>query len=311
MILKRAKMDWSIGLLSCWISGLTILLLCIALIVYLVLTGAHTISWSFLTTDPSVSAEQGLSGGILSPLVGTLLLTTMGILLALPWSVGMAIYLVEYGGDTWWARILHLGINVLAGVPTIVLALFGLMLFSFPQMAFLSTMVEGVEGGRAFGRSFFVAAITMAVMVLPFVTKAIEEAIRAVPFTYKEAAYALGISKWRTIKQVVLAVARPGIINGALLGISRITADVAIVWFLLGATLSFSGGDPWWAPQNWFENLSSAGGTLASYIYFASPAGDGNSPEKAQGAALVLITIILIVNVVSNYLQKFTRVMKG
>ncbi|TLM99644.1 phosphate ABC transporter permease PstA [bacterium] len=310
MILKRSKIKWNTGYIFCWISGLLILILCSALIVYLAVTGAHTVNWSFLTTDPDVSTGEGLSGGILSPLIGTLILTTMGIMLALPWSIGMAVYLVEYGGDAWWAKLLHLGIDVLAGVPTIVIALFGLVLFSYPEMAFLSTMVEGVQEGRAFGRSFFVASITMAVMVLPYITRAIEEAIRAVPFTYKEAAYALGASKWRAIKRVVLPIARPGIINGALLGISRIAADVAIVWFLLGATLTFSGNEPWWAPQNWLSNLRGAGGTLTSYIFYASPAGDGNTPDKAQGAALVLITIILIVNVVSNYLQKFTRVRK-
>jgi phosphate transport system permease protein len=309
-MLKKSNTIGHAGFICCWISGLLILLLCSALIIYLAVTGAHVVTWSFLTADPDVSTGQGLSGGILSPLVGTLVLITMGILLALPWAIGMAVYLVEYGGDAWWAKLLQLGINVLAGVPTIVIALFGLMLFSYPEMAFLSAMVEGVQGGRAFGRSFYVAAITMAVMVLPYVTKAIEEAIRAVPFTYREAAYALSASKWRAIKRVVLPIARPGIINGALLGISRITADVAIVWFCLGAALTFSGSDPWWAPQNWLENLRGAGGTLASYIFYASPAGNGSAPDKAQGAALVLITLILIVNVVSNYLQKFTQIRK-
>ncbi|MEW6697478.1 MAG: phosphate ABC transporter permease PstA [Bacillota bacterium] len=296
-----------LGYWLCLTSAVITLCLCLGIIAFLFAKGAPAINWQFLTESPELTLDQGLIGGILSPLVGTLLLTTMGILLALPWAAAMAIYLSEYGSDKWWTNLLRMGNDVLAGVPTIVIALFGLILFSYPELSFLSMMVEGVEGGRAFGRSFFVAAITMAVMVLPYVCRVIEEAIRAVPFAYREASYALGVSKWRTIRKVVLPAAGTGIMTGTILGIGRIAADVAIVWFCLGATLNFSGPDNWWEPGNWLETLRSAGGTLTSYIYNASPAGAGNAPAKAYGAALVLVVMILLFNGAVHYINRLAR----
>lgn len=296
-----------LGYWLCLFSAVITLCLCFGIIAFLFLEGAPVINWRFLTESPEITLDQGLIGGIFSPLVGTILLTTMGILLALPWAVAMAVYLSEYAAEKWWANLLRMGNDVLAGVPTIVIALFGLILFSYPELAFLSMMVEGVEGGRAFGRSFLVAAITTAVMVLPYVCRVVEEAIKAVPFSYREASYALGVSKWRTVRKVVLPAARTGIITGAILGIGRIAADVAIVWFCLGATLNFSGPDNWWEPGNWLETLRSAGGTLTSYIYNASPAGAGNAPDKAYGAALVLIVMILLFNATVHYINRLAR----
>jgi phosphate transport system permease protein len=142
-------------------------------------------------------------------MVGTILLTAVGIIVAFPWALATATYLAEYAEDNFFFGALRLGIDVLAGVPTIVYAIFGLAIFSLPELAFFSSMVEGVAEGKAFGRSFLVSGITMAVMVLPFVIKSCEEAIKAVPQTFREAAFALGVSKWRTISRVILPAARP------------------------------------------------------------------------------------------------------
>jgi phosphate transport system permease protein len=299
-----------IGPIFCWFSGLLTLAVCLSIIVFLLVKGVPSLSWRFLTTHPEVSLTEGLGGGILGPLAGTLLLTVMGILVALPWALAMAIYLAEYAGQNWWTDALRLGIEVLAGVPTIVIALFGLILFSYPELSFLSLKVEGVEQGRAFGKSFFAAAITMAVMVLPLVTKTVEEALKSVPPTYREAAYALGTSKWHTIKRVILPAAKSGIATGAVLGLGRIAADVAIVWFCLGAVITFTSPEPWWDPGSWLDTLRHPGATLTSYIYSASPAGTGNDPQRAYGAALVLIALILVLNGLVDYLQRFTRIIK-
>ncbi|MCL6636256.1 MAG: phosphate ABC transporter permease PstA, partial [Peptococcaceae bacterium] len=275
------------GHVACWFSGVFTLLICLAILVFLVIKGANVIDWQFLIEDPKPSLDEGLSGGVFSPIIGTLLLTTLGIIFALPWAMATALYLAEYAGDNHWVKLLRTGIDVLAGVPTIVFAIFGLAIFSHPKLAFLSTSVEGVENAKAFGRSFLVAAITMAMMVLPYVTKSMEEAIRAVPATYKEAAYALGVSRWRTIRRVVLPAAAAGIVTGAVLGVGRIAGDTAIVWLCLGGSMTLTGPQPWWAPQNWLDTLQNTGSTLTSFIYYSSPAGEGNAPNKAFGAGLV------------------------
>ena len=152
---------------------------------------------------------------------------------------------------------------------------------------------------RAYGRSFLVAGITMAVMILPFVTKSIEEALKTVPEAYIEASYALGATKWRTITKVVLHSAGEGITTGTILGMGRIVGDTAIVWLALGGTLRMTGIQPWWQPQNWLSTLQNTGCTLTSYIYYTSPAGEGNRYDVAFGASFVLIVIILLLNFIT------------
>lgn len=299
------------GHAACWFSGVLTLAACLAIIVFLVIKGSGAISWQFLTEAPQPSLEEALSGGILIPIIGTILLITLGTLFAFPWALATAIYLSEYSGDNRWVGLLRGGIDVLAGVPTIVFAIFGLAIFTHPELSFFSTMVEGVENAKAFGRSFLASSITMAMMVLPFVTKSMEEAIRAVPHSYKEAAYSIGVSKWRTILKVVLPSATAGIITGVILGVGRIAGDTAIVWLCLGGSMSMTGPQPWWSPQNWLDTMQNTGSTLTSYIYYSSPAGEGNSPNKAFGAGLVLIVIILALNSLVDYLGKFTRVKEG
>ena len=299
------------GHAACWFSGVLTLTICLSIIVFLIIKGANVISWQFLTENPQPSLQEALSGGILIPIIGTILLVGLGTLFAFPWALATAIYLSEYGGDNQWVNSLRAGIDVLAGVPTIVFAIFGLAIFTHPGLSFFSTMVEGVANAKAFGRSFLVSAFTMAMMVLPFVTKSMEEAIRAVPQTYKEAAYAIGISKWRTIYKVVLPAATAGIITGIILGVGRIAGDTAIVWLCLGGSMSMTGPQPWWIPQNWLDTMQNTGSTLTSYVYYSSPAGEGNSPNKAFGAGLVLIIIILALNSLVDYLGKFTRVKEG
>lgn len=291
------------GKMFCWLSGVLTIAICLGILIYVTVRGAPALSWDFISQSPKMVLLKGLSGGILSPLVGTVMLTTMSIMLALPLALAMAVYYAEYAGDKWGTKLLRLGNDVLAGVPTIVIALFGLIIFSYPELSFLSIKVTGTASERAFGRSFLVAAITMAVMVLPYITKSVEEAIAAVPSTYREAAYGLGVSKWRTIRKVVLPAAWRGIASGTVLGVGRVASDVAIVWFCLGATLTYSGPEKWWLPQNWLDTLRSAGSTLSSYIYYASPVGSGRNTEKAYGAALVLIVIILLFNAVVIYIN--------
>jgi ABC-type phosphate transport system permease subunit len=157
---------------------------------------------------------------------------------------------------------------------------------------------------RSFGRSFLVAGMTMAVMVLPFVIKSMEEALKAVPTAYIDGALALGASKWRTIHKIVLRAARDGLVTGVILGMGRIVGDTAIVWLTLGGSIRMTGAQPWFLPENWLSTLRNGGGTLTTYIYWTSPAGEGNQFDVAFGASIVLIAIIILLNITAAVIGK-------
>ena len=299
---KRAIRD-ACGRTLSWFSSSLAIMLCFGIIIYIFIKGFSQLSPSFIFTQPNPTFKEELSGGISTPIIGTFVLTLIGILVALPWALSTSIYLSEYSQKNPLAKYFRLGIDVLSGVPTIVIAIFGLAIFSNPFFGFLSSMVEGIEGvNRAFGRSFFIAGLTMAVMILPFIIKTCEEAIKCVPQSYREGSLAMGASKWHTITRIVLPSATKGIVAGVVLGMGRIIGDTAIVMLTLGATLRMTGLQPWWAPQNWISTLRNTGSTLTSYIYFASPAGEGNMTGKAFGASVVLIVIIILLNLFTDML---------
>ncbi|MDR0469610.1 MAG: phosphate ABC transporter permease PstA [Peptococcaceae bacterium] len=267
--------------------------------------GWGVLSWRFLTTEPNPSALDAASGGILTPMIGTFLLTMSGIVIAFPFAIATAIYLCFYTKKGIFQTLVKSAIDILAGVPTIVIALFSLVVFTLPQMGFLSVMIEGVAGtSRAYGRSFLVCGITMAVMILPFVIKSMEESLKAIPSSYIDASLALGATKWRTIYKVVLLAARDGLISGVILGMGRIIGDTAIVWLTLGGSIRMTGNQPWYSPANWLSTLRNGGSTLTTYIYYTSPAGEGNQFDVAFGASLVLVAIIILLNIIAAAIGK-------
>ena len=272
------------------------------IIIVCVKDGYKVLSLNFLTTEPNASAKasdfQEETGGILTPIIGTMILTVIGIVIASPFSLATAIYLCFYARKGIFKTLVKTAVDILAGVPTVVIGLFALVIFTLPQMGFLSSMVEGIEGAnRAYGRSFLIAGITMSIMILPFVIKSMEEALKAVPQSYIDAAYALGATKWRMIHKVVLNAARNGLMTGVILGMGRIIGDTAIVWLALGGSIRMTGASPWYMPGNWGSTLRGSGSTLTSYIYYASPAGEGNKYDVAFGASLVLIAVIILLNI--------------
>ncbi len=280
---------------------------CLLILLIVAWYGLRVVTPSFLITEPNASAINTDAGGILTPLVGTVLLTVIGIAVAYPFSVATAIYLNFYAKEGLLRTSVQAAIDILAGVPTIVIGLFALAVFSQPFLSFLSTPVDG-SGTRAYGKSFLVSGIAMAVMILPFVIKSIDEAIKTVPPSYIEGSLALGASKWHTIAKVVLLSARQGITTGVILGMGRIIGDTAIVWLTLGGTLRMTGFQPWYSPENWGSTLRNTGSTLTTYIYFTSPAGEGNNYTVAFGAACVLIVVILVLNLIIAVLGSLRRV---
>jgi phosphate transport system permease protein len=174
--------------------------------------------------------------------------------------------------------------------------------FTIPALAFFSS-AGADNASAAFGRSFFVASIIMGIHVLPFVVKSAEEAIRAVPTSYRLGAAALGMTKWRLIRKVVLPAAAPGITTGMILGIGLVAGDTAIVTLTLGASMTM-GADQWWQIGNLLPVLQGTGSTLTTFIYYNSPTGEGNSPQLAFGAALLLIGVVVAMNLVATRIAK-------
>lgn len=299
------------GQFFAWLASSITIAACLGIVVYLFVNGFKQISPEFLFTEPNPTINEEFSGGISSPLLGTILLTVIGIAFAFPWALATAIYLAEYAKKNIVTSYFRLAIDVLAGIPTIVIAIFGLAVFSLPQLGFLSSMVEGVEGvNRAYGRSFIVAGLTMAVMILPFITKTCEEAIKQVPETFKEGSLAMGASKWHTIMKIVLPSSRNGILTGVIIGMGRIIGDTAIVWLTLGGSIRMNVPEVWWSPDNWFDTVRSTGSTLTTYIFYTS-AGEGNAPSKAFGASFVLIVVIILLNFIADILSRNRKFSNG
>jgi phosphate transport system permease protein len=291
--LKGSDAAWSrldrLGVAACWTAGILLCLICAAIVLYLLIRGLQYVTPTLIFSHPTPELNQSKSGGFLDPLLGTFLLTVVGIAIAAPIGVAIAVWLVEYGRPPLLARAVESGIEVVAGTPSIVLAIFGLLVFTQRIFGFLSFTAAG---NAVFGRSFFTAGAMMSLIALPLVVGATREALLAIPSHMREASYALGKSKAATIRRVLLPGARSGIATGATLGMGRIAGDTAIVTILLGASLQLSpqGGVPI------LKTLRGTGSTLTSYVYNNSPAGEGQAPQKAYAAAFVLLVIVVLLN---------------
>ena len=280
-----------LGVAAAWFCGLLLCAIAGAIVIYMLVRGLQYLSIGALFEHPvtlSTTQITGTSGGYLDPIEGTLILTALGTLIALPIGVGIAVWLSEYGRPSWLARAVESGVEIVAGTPTIVLAIFGLLVFTQGAFGFLSFRAEG---GAVFGRSFFIAGIMMSLIALPLIVGATREALQSIPAHVREASYALGKDKISTIRRVLLPASRKGIATGTTLGMGRIAGDTAIVVLLLGATPLEPQGD---IPV--LKVLQGTGSTLTSYVYNNSPAGEGNAPQKAYAAAFVLLMLVILMN---------------
>jgi phosphate transport system permease protein len=294
---EEEVVPWSvgdrIGLAAAWFCGLLLCAIAGSIVIYMLVRGLQYLSVNALFEHPvilSTTQSTGTAGGYLDPIEGTLILTALGTLIALPIGVATAVWLSEYGRPAWLARAVESGVEIVAGTPTIVLAIFGLLVFTQGAFGFLSFKAEG---GAVFGRSFFIAGIMMSLIAIPLIVGATREALQSIPAHVREASYALGKDKISTIRRVLLPASRKGIATGTTLGMGRIAGDTAIVVILLGATPLESQGD---IPV--LKVLQGTGSTLTSYVYNNSPAGEGNAPQKAYAAAFVLLILVILMNFV-------------
>jgi phosphate transport system permease protein len=251
------------------------------IVYFLVSRGWKAINWTFLTQAP---IDLMTKGGILPCIVGTVCLSLGAILVAFPIGVASAIYLHEYARPGRLLRLIRLGINNLAGVPSIVFGLFGL--------AFFVVWLK-------FGVSILAGSLTLGAMTLPVIIGASEEALRAVPDTYREASLGLGATKWQTIYRVVLPSALPGILTGAILGISRAAGETAPIMFTAAVFYSPS------MPSSIFDEIMA----LPYHIYVLATAGTEIEATRhlQYGTALVLIVLVLGLNLVAIIYRSYLR----
>jgi len=261
---------------------LIVVLFVVGIILYLIFKGAHAISWSFITQFPKNSMREG---GILPAILGTLYLMIGTIIFALPIGVFAAIYLNEYSARNKFTRIVRLSIINMAGVPSVVYGLFGLGFF----VLFLK-----------FGKSILSGSLTLALMILPVIITSTEEALKAVPDTYRHASLALGATKWQTISKVVLPQALPGIITGAVIGIGRAAGETAPIIFTVAA-FSMPG-----LPKSIFDQAMA----LPYHLYVLATQVT-NPPKDIQwGTSLVLLIIVLIFAVPGSIIRVRQRLKK-
>jgi len=251
------------------------------LIVYIVLHGWGAISWEFLTEPPRDSMTKG---GIMPAIVGTFYLTLGAIFVALPLGIVSAIYLSEYAKQGPLVRVIRIGVNCLAGVPSIVFGLFGLGLF----VVFLQ-----------FGSCILSGALTLGFLILPTIIGASEEALKAVPATFREASLALGVSKWQTIYRIVLPNALPGILTGSILGIGRAAGETAPIMFTAAAFYTVK------LPTSVFDEVMA----LPFHIYVLATAGTRIEETRAiqYGTVLVLVALVLGVDLIAILIRSYIR----
>ena len=278
--LMQGLMFWFFRL-SAAVNGIALVII----VYFLVVRGWRAITWTFLTQPPMESMTKG---GILPCIIGTICLSLGAIIVAFPIGVASAIYLHEYARPGRIMRIIRLGINNLAGVPSIVFGLFGLALF----VVWLKLGVSILSG-----------ALTLGAMTLPVIIGASEEALRAVPDTYREASLGLGATKWRTIYRVVLPSALPGILTGAILGISRAAGETAPIMFTAAVFYTPS------LPSSIFDEIMA----LPYHVYVLATAGTEIEATRhlQYGTALVLIALVLGLNLVATlYRSRLRRRMR-
>jgi phosphate transport system permease protein len=290
---RSSPMSWRwidrFALAFAWTAGIGLCLIAAGIVGYMAYRGIEYLRPSLLFERPAISTTQSGSGGFLDPLIGTALLTLIGIVLAVPLAIGGALWVAEYGRPSWLARVVESSIEMVAGTPDIVIALFGLSIF---QLGIFAPFSFKAAGGGVFGKSYFAAGAMMSLIALPPMFTATRDGLQAVPAHMREAAFALGKTRIATIRRVLLPSVRSNIATGVTLGVSRIIGDTAIIVLLLGDAFRLD-------PQGSVPGiglLRGTGSTLTSYVYNNSPAGEGAAPQKAYAAAFVLLVFVLVLN---------------
>jgi phosphate transport system permease protein len=263
-----------------WGVGILAILILIVIIGYILYNGLPVFSLEFIFGEPVGSGE---SGGIWPMIISSFYVTFIALIVATPLGVLAAIFLAEYAGENKLVKAIRFAAETLASIPSIVFGLFGLAFF----VVFLQMGFSVLSGG-----------LTLALMAIPTILRTAEVSIESVPQSYKEGSLALGASKWQTIYRVVLPAAVPGIVTGIILGMARAIEETAAILYTVGASLAIPLSI--WDPAR----------PLPLHLYILAT--EGVSLENAYGTAAVLVILILIITVFTNYLvERYTKKMMG
>ena len=263
------------------LSAMTVVGFVVIILAYIIYNGYSAISIEFLTEMPRMMMTQG---GIYPAIVGTIYLIIGSMIVALPMGIMAAIYLNEYAGETRTTWLIEMAINNLAGTPSVVFGLFGLALF---------------VKYFGFGSSLLSSSLTLALLILPVIIRSTQEALITVPNEYRESSLALGVSKWQTIRHVVLPAAIPGIITGSVLSIGRVAGETAPILFT---------GVAYFLPRL-PDSVYSQFMALPYHLFVLATSGTNIAKTRPiqYGTALVLLLIVLGLNLVAVLIRRHYR----
>lgn len=260
------------------LSGMIVTILFIIL-AFIIIKGAGTLNWDFITTSPT----DGMKGGGVWPaIVGTFYLMVGSAIFAFPIGMMSGIYMHEYAKNGRVVRFIRMMTNNLAGIPSIVFGLFGMSLF---------------VNFFGFGDSILAGSLTLGLLALPLVIRTTEEALKAIPDSFREGSLALGATKLQTIRRVILPMAMPNIITGLILALGRVSGETAPILFTCAAYFLPQ------LPQSVFDQCMA----LPYHLYVLATSGTDMDKQMpiAYGTALVLVIIILFVNLLANALRNY------
>ena len=277
----NAKMSEKIAFALLSLAALTVVGFVLIILGYIIYNGYDAISIQFLTEMPRNMMTEG---GIYPAIVGTLFLIIGSMSVALPMGIMAAIYLKEYAENNLITWPIEMAISNLAGTPSVVFGLFGLALF---------------VKYFGFGPSILSASLTLSLLIIPVIVRSSEEALLAVPNEYRESSLALGISKWQTIRHVVLPAAIPGMVTGSILSIGRVAGETAPI-LLTGAAYFLPK-----LPGSIYSQFMA----LPYHLFVLATAGTNIAKTKSiqYGTALVLLIIVLILNTIAVLIRRHYR----
>ena len=272
------KIKQNIAFVIFRILGIIVVAILFWILGFIVFNGIGVINWEFLTTAPT----NGMTGGGIFPaIVGTLCLIAGSSIVAFPLGIFSAIYTSEYAGNGWFVKFIRVMTNNLGSIPSIIFGLFGMALF-------VNTL--------GFGDSIIAGSLTLGLLTLPLVIRTTEEALKAVPDTFRTGSLALGATKLQTVCKIILPAAFPNIITGLILAIGRVSGETAPILFTVAA---------YFLPKL-PQSLSDQVMALPYHLYVIATSGTDLEATRpvAYGTALVLIMIVLLMNLLASFIRK-------
>lgn len=275
---RKCPGEWILYACIYFAAFLSVFLL-LGILLYVFYKGAGCVNWKFLTSVPSaLKGTAGIAGNI----VNTVYIVVLTLLIAIPIGVGSAVYLNEYAKPGRVVRLIEFTTEILSGIPSIIFGLFGMVFFG---------NVLGL------GYSILTGALTLAIMVLPLITRNTQEALKTVPESYRSGALGIGATKWYMIRTILLPSAMPGILTGIILAVGRIIGESAALLFTAGSGYLLPNAAA--GLKGWLQKILESGGSLTVQLYLSMSKAQY---ETAFGIAVVLLVLVFVINLLTNYL---------